>query len=149
MKVHRIKHLIIVTLLLVAGSLLWPSLCVAEPTITTDRDNADLMVFHAAIMEKHAGGGYLIVAERRVELLEINEGGRVYKTMLKNSRGATIRFGSLEKGTMVFIRGFEYDDGRIMAREIYALPRNVTSERKLKKYVFYQQVPLWEPKKEK
>jgi len=124
-----------------------PSAFSAERTISTDRDDQCFYELHSAVMEINQSKGYLIVGEQRIDLINMKRGLNRFKTMIRNAKEKAISLQSLRKGSMVFIRGFELPDGRIMAREIYRLPQSVQTSRALQKYPFYGTIPEWEPAK--
>lgn len=105
-------------------------------------EDADLFNLNALIMEIHVSSGYLIVAEKKIELVDFYKNGRRFKTMVMNSAEKNISIKSLKEGQRVFIRGYHIGM-RLFAREIYKLPATV----KLKSYSFFKDVPEWEPVK--
>jgi len=126
-------------------SLLFPNILVAGPDIKIEEsEDIEFFELQCSIMEVHPRRNYLIVGEKRIELVDLQEGNQRYRTMLRDSSGKTIPFSSFKKGQWVFIRGFRFLDGRIAAREIYQLPGIVTGK-DLGKYAFFQKIPVWEP----
>ena len=96
-------------------------------------------------MEVHPKNNYLIVGEKFIELVDFRKGRKLFRTMLRNSSGGKTSLGSFRKGQKVFIRGFELPDGTIKAREIYQLAKTVKTRNDLRKYSFFEKVPVWEP----
>lgn len=124
-----------------------PSAFSAEPKISIDNDNQSFYELHSVFMESNEAKQYVIVGEQRIDLIDMRRGTQRFKTMIRNSQEKDIPLQSLNNGNLVFIRGFELSDGRIMAREIYRLPQSVQTRSALKKYHFYGTIPVWEPVK--
>lgn len=110
-------------------------------------ESADLNFFklQSTVMEVHPKNNYLIVGEKFIELVDFRKGRKLFRTMLRNSSGGKTSLGSFRKGQKVFIRGFELPDGTIKAREIYQLAKTVKTRNDLRKYSFFEKVPVWEP----
>ena len=127
----------------ILGGLCFPNMLFAGPDITIGESEEDVefIDLQCTIMEVHARSKYLIVGEKKIELVDLREGNQRYITMLRDSKGETIPLSSFKKGQWVFIRGFKFSDGRIKAREIYQLPGMVD----MRKYPFFKEVPVWEP----
>jgi len=123
-----------------------PQILVAETDIpAVERaGTTGLFEVQSRIMEINYGKKYMIVAEKRVDLIDYREGGQRYRTLLKNSRGNRISFRSFKRKNWVFVRGLELGDDRIAAREIYRLPRFVEPE-DYGKYPFFKEVAAWPP----
>jgi len=128
------------------GGLLFSQTALAGSEIQIRREpgNMDLFEIQAKIMEVHPESNYLIVAEKKIELVGLKKGDWRLKTIVQDSKGQAIPLSSFKKGQWVFIRGFELSDGLIAAREIYQLPGMVTGK-DLGKYPFFKDVPVWEP----
>jgi hypothetical protein len=65
--------------------------------------------------------------------------------MLRDHRGRSLTLRAFRTGHLVFIRGFKLDNGQILAREIYRLPRNMSRKQARRAFSFIRQVPRWEP----
>ncbi len=117
----------------------------AGNTLTID-ESADLDFFtlQTTVMEVHSQNNYLIAGEKIIELVDFRKGKKRFRTMLKNSSGGDTSLGSFKKGQKIFIRGFELPDGTIQAREIYQLAESVKTRNDLRKYSFFEKVPVWE-----
>ena len=113
-----------------------PQMLVAETT--------GLFEVQSRIMEVNYGKKYLIVAEKRVDLIDYREGDQRYMTLLNNSKGDTISFRSFKIKDWVFVRGWELDGNRITAREIYRLPQFV-EPKDYGKYPFFKELAVWAP----
>ncbi len=117
-----------------------------SPIFAADRidpkelEDTDFFDLNATIMELHIYSGYLIVAEKKIELMDFVEGGHRFQTMVMNANGAKISIKSLKKGQRVFVRGYGLGKDRLAAREIYKLPQKGN----LRSYGFYDNVPEWE-----
>ena len=109
-------------------------------------ESADLDFFtlQTTIMEVHAQNNYLIAGEKIIELVDFLKGNKRFRTMVKNSGGDNITLGSLRSGQKIFVRGFELQGGTIQAREIYRLPETIRTRNDLRKYSFFEKVPVWE-----
>lgn len=105
-------------------------------------EDADLFDLNALIMEVHLYSGYLIVAEKKIELVDFFKNGKRFKTMVMNSGEENISIKSLKEGQRVFVRGYRVGM-RLFAREIYKLP----GKGKLRSYGFFEELPEWEPVK--
>jgi len=105
----------------------------------------DFFKFQSTIMEVNQQNNYLIAGEKFIELVDFRKGRHRFKTMLRNSNGEKTSLGSFRRGQKVFIRGFELPDGTIKAREIYQLAGTVETRNDLRKYSFFEKVPVWEP----
>ena len=81
----------------------------------------------------------LVVAEREIELFSEQDNGRELTTLLRNASGQVIEWTSLQRGDLVFIRGFEQSEAPVLAREIYLLP----AENGLRTFPFQKNVPDW------
>ena len=125
-----------------------PQILVAETDIPAIEraGTTGLFEVHSRIMEINYGKKYMIVAEKRVDLIDYREGGQRYRTLLRNSRGNTISFRSFKRKNWVFVLGLELGGDRIAAREIYRLPRFV-EPKDYAKYPFFKEVAAWEPTK--
>ena len=99
--------------------------------------------FKCSVMEVHRD--HLVVCEEIIELVDFRQGELRYKTMLRNHRGKSLRLSSFRQGHWVFIRGFKLDDGRILARGMYRLPRDLTNKQARKAFSFVREAPTWEP----
>jgi hypothetical protein len=110
-------------------------------------ESADLDFFtlQTTIMEVHPQNKSLIAGEKFIELVDFRKGKKRFRTMLRNSSGGNTPLGSLRRGQKIFIRGFELPDGTIQAREIYQLAETVETRNDLRKYSFFEKVPVWEP----
>ena len=117
----------------------------AGNTLTID-ESADLDFFtlQTTVMEVHSQNNYLIAGEKIIELVDFRKGKKRFRTMLKNSSGGDTSLGSFKKGQKIFIRGFELPGGTIQAREIYQLAEIVKTRNDLRKYSFFEKVPVWE-----
>jgi len=124
----------------ILGNLVFPQIVLATPDITIDQTDAEFFQIQCTIMEVHPEASYLIVGEKRIELVDFLKGNKRYRTILKNSKGETIPFNSFRKGQWVFVRGFRLSDGRIAAREIYQLPGMAPRS---DFYPFFKVVPPW------
>ena len=103
-----------------------------------ERDYFDLQ---CPIMEVHPE--QLVVCEKIIELVDFRQGGKRYRTMLRDHRGNSLSFRALGQNDWVFVRGFELENGEIFAREIYLLPREIKQgERRY--FPFFSQIPIWE-----
>jgi hypothetical protein len=127
------------------GSLFFPNILIALPDIKIEEsEDVEFFELQCTVMEVHPRRNYLIVGEKKIELVDLQKGAQRYRTMLRDSTGKTIPLSSFKKGQWVFVRGFRLLDGRIAAREIYQLPRMVTGK-DVGKYPFFKDVPGWEP----
>ena len=117
----------------------------AGNNLTMD-ESADLDFFtlQTTIMEVHPQNNSLIAGEKFIELVDFRKGKKQFRTMLKNSSGGDTSLGSFKRGQKIFIRGFELPDGTIQAREIYQLAETVKTRNDLRKYSFFEKVPVWE-----
>ena len=104
----------------------------------TDKDQV-FFTLQSRIMEIDHAKNKLVVAEREIELFNEREKGRELRTILRNSFGGTIEWKSLNRGDMVFIRGFEQSGAPAIAREIYLLPTG----NKATSLPFQKTVPDW------
>lgn len=125
------------------GGVFFPQMVLAGSNINVkELEDTDCFDLKCTIMEVHPEGSYLIVGEKKIELIDFQKGGRRYRTMLRDHRGQTIPFSSFTKGQWVFIRAFELLDGRSVAREIYKLPSMPTRR---SEYPFFKEFPVWDP----
>lgn len=124
----------------ILGSLVFSQIPLAGPDITVDPSDVQFFEFQCTIMEVHPEANYLIVGEKRIELVDFLKGDKRYRTILKNSEGETIPLSSFNKAQWVFIRGFRLSDGLIAAREIYQLPAMAPRS---DIYPFFKNVPTW------
>lgn len=124
----------------ILGSLVFPHVPLARPDVTVDPSDVKFFEFQCTIMEVHPGSNYLIVGEKRIELVDFLKGDKRYRTILRNSEGETIGLSSFKKGQWVFVRGFRLSEGRIAAREIYQLPAMAPRS---DFYPFFKTVPTW------
>ena len=124
----------------ILGSLVFPHILLAGPDVTVDRSDVKFFEFQCTIMEVHPQSNYLIVGEKRIELVDFLKGDKRYRTILRNSEGETIGLSSFKKGQWVFVRGFRLSEGRIAAREIYQLPAMAPRS---DFYPFFKNVPTW------
>ncbi|MEE9420465.1 MAG: hypothetical protein V3W43_13350 [Desulfatiglandaceae bacterium] len=139
------RGIVVIGCCVLVGSLFSPKMLVAGPDIRIEEsDDVEFFEFQCTIMEVHPRRNYLIVGEKKIELVDLQKGTQLYRTILRDSNGKTIPLSSFKKGQWVFIRGFRFLDGRIAAREIYQLPGMVTGK-DLGKYPFFKNVPVWEP----
>jgi hypothetical protein len=147
MKRILLNKLCILFFVILVAYVICPTAFSAEPAIPKDWGNSEPCELHSIVMEVSQAERYLIVGEQRIDLIDMKSGVERFRTMIRNSQGKAIPLLSLHKGNMVFVRGFRLTDGRIMAREIYRLPRSVQTRKALQKYDFYRTVPTWEPVK--
>jgi hypothetical protein len=124
----------------ILGSLVFPHIPLAGADITVDPSDVEFFEFQCTTMEVHPEANYLIVGEKRIELVDFLKGNKRYRTILKNSEGETIPLSSFKKGQWVFVRGFRLSDGLIAAREIYQLPAMAPRS---DFYPFFKNVPTW------
>ena len=130
-----------VVMAVLAGVLLPLAALAGQKDLAAQLDETDPFELQATIMEVNSWNKYLIVAEKKVELVDFRKGGKRYKTMVRDWKGNTIRLEQLEKGQWVFIRAYKLVDGTIAAREVYRLPGIV---RNRKSFSFFQKVPPWQ-----
>lgn len=117
----------------------------AGNNLTIDEStNLEFFTIQSTIMEVHPQNNYLIAGEKFIELVDFRKEKKRFRTMLKNSSGGETSLGSFRRGQKVFIRGFELSDGTIQAREIYQLAETVKTRNDLRKYSFFENVPIWE-----
>jgi len=129
----------------ILSGLCFPNMLFAGPDIMIDvSEDVEFFDLQCTIMEVHAKSKYLIVCEKKIELMDFRKGNLRYITMLRDSSEKTIPLSSFKRGQWVFIRGFKFSDGRIKAREIYQLP-GMVSRKDFRKYPFFEKVPDWEP----
>ena len=107
-------------------------------------DEIDLMELDATIMESHVWAGFIIVAEKKIELMQYMKRGRRYQTLVKNHRGKEIKFRRLKKGMRVYIRAYRMPDDKIVAREIYVLPGKA-NRKNFRRFPFLKKLPELEP----
>ena len=110
----------------------------AEGWDPTDKDQI-FFTLQSRIMAIDYEGNRLVVAEREIELFGVRDNGRELATMLRKATGGPIEWRSLQRGDLVFIRGFEQSASPVLAREIYLLP----VEGGAKTYPFQQNIPDW------
>jgi hypothetical protein len=122
-------------------TLLLPGLALAQSddigALEKERDYFELQ---CRIMEVHPD--HLVVCEEIIELVDFRQGGKHYKTMLRDHRGNRLSFSAFGQNNWVFIRGFELSNGHMGAREIYRLPREI-KQRERRYFPFFSQVPKW------
>jgi hypothetical protein len=100
-----------------------PALMEAAVINPEELEDTDLFELDATVMESHVWSGYIIVAEEKIEFMRYRKGGHLYETLVCNSGGRKIRFQDLKEGNRVYIRGYGLSDDRLVAREIYRLPK--------------------------
>ena len=133
-----------------AVCLAFPRILLAGPDDIRLDDLEEVGVFEvqSKVMEVNASLNYLIVAERKIEIKDLQIGGQRYRPLLTDANGKTIALSSFKKGQWVFVRGFELTDGRIAAREVYRLPGRV-AKKNSPAYPFFKKVPVLAPVKAK
>lgn len=104
----------------------------------TDKDQV-FFTLQSRIMDIDHGKNQLVVAERDIELISLKEGGQELNTILADAKGGKIDWKSLQRGDLVFVRGFEQSGGPILAREIYRL----STDTKGTGYSFQGNIPDW------
>lgn len=108
--------------------------------IAIDKAKVEFFESQSTIMQVHPKDNYLIAGEKTIKLVDFQQGGKRYRTILKNAGGEAIRFNSFKKGQWVFVRGFKLTDGTIAAREIYQLPGRAP---RTDSYPFFLTAPEW------
>jgi len=146
MNLRTLSIMFAVLCIVLSASIISVQVVSADNSFEIDK-SADLDFFElqSTIMEVNPQNNYLIAGEKFIELADFRKGRNRFKTMLKNSDGEKTSLGSFRMGQKVFIRGFELPNGIIKAREIYQLPNTVETKNDLRKYSFFEKVPVWEP----
>lgn len=129
-------------LALLACTLVLPGFALAQSAeiIALEREGS-YFEFQCSVMEVHPD--HLVVCEEIIGLIDFRQGGKRYKTMLRDHRGNSLSLRAFGPKNWVFIRGFELENGQILAREIYRLPREIKKwERRY--FPFFSKVPKWE-----
>lgn len=104
----------------------------------TDKDQIFFTVQSRIMAIDHARKT-LVVAEQEIELFSEQDNGRELTTLLRNASGQAIEWTSLQRGNLVFVRGFEQSEAPVLAREIYLLP----AENGLRTFPFQKNIPDW------
>lgn len=129
-------------LALVVCTLVLPGFALAQfAEIGELEREGDYFELQCSVMEVHPD--YLVVCEQTIQLVDFRQGGQRYKTMLRDHRGNSLSFRAFGQNNWVFIRGFKLENGQILAREIYRLPRHVKQGER-RHFPFFSQVPKWE-----
>lgn len=129
-------------LILTVCGLVMPSLASAQfDDIAALEREREFFTLQCRIMEVHPD--HLVVCEETIKLVDFRQGGKRYKTMLRDHKGRSISYQSFKKGQWVFIRGFELSNGHWGAREIYRLHRELRSWEG-RNYPFLVTAATWE-----
>lgn len=85
---------------------------------------------------------YLIVSERKVELVEVAHKGNVFATRIHDNDGSSISLKNLEIGTWVYVFGGVRKENGIAAKDIYVLPGKL-SEKALNDFAGEKLLRTW------
>jgi hypothetical protein len=72
----------------------------------------------ASIMEIDYGKNILVVAENKIQVVDLTIGDEFIRTELTDAAGNDISFDSLDRGQTVSVVGMKLPDGRFIAEEI-------------------------------
>jgi hypothetical protein len=114
----------------------------AESQIVAPTGGSPVYRVLGRVMHVDLEGNFLIVLEKKIELVDQIDGNRRFRTTLKDSRGNPLALDAFREGQWVFVRGFKLKNGSVRAREIYQLPGYV-SRKDMARYSFFKNVPPW------
>ena len=100
-----------------------PSQCWADADaiMPSDLKYSDPFEVKSRIMEIDYGNNMVIIAEKKVYVVDLMIGSQSLKTALSDADGEAILFDSLDRGQTVMVRGMKLPDGRVIAGELVRL----------------------------
>ena len=119
------------------------ALCGPERQIVAPTGGSPFYMVQGRVMHVDLEGNFLIVLEKKIELVDQIDGNRRFRTTLKDSRGDPIALDTFREGQWVFVRGVKFKNGLVRAKEIYQLPGYV-SRKGMARYSFFKNVPPWQ-----
>lgn len=114
----------------------------ADKKIRTERGGWARVDLVGQVYGKGAQGDTLNVQEKTVMLVDVPTKRGRYVTSILNTDGAKITLDKITKGCWVYVRGGEFPDHRIGAKEIVLLPGKMTVE-EARRYGSNRNLPTW------
>jgi len=86
--------------------------------LNIDLENSEPVEINAVIMEVNTAKSYMIVAEKKINIISFKDGKKIYKTKLMNEKGRVVQLGSFKERQRVLVKGVKLIDEQIVALEI-------------------------------
>lgn len=86
--------------------------------INIDLENSEPVEINALIMEVNTAKSYMIVAEKKINIISFKDGKKIYKTKLMNKKGRVVQLSSFKEGQRVLVKGVKLINEQIVALEI-------------------------------